>query len=116
MINLIKNAQDAISGKGLVKIESKGTEGGFVQISIEDNGSGIKPEDLHNIFVPFFTTKENGSGIGLSIARSIIRLNDSKHSLESVLGKGTKIWLSFRNAPTIKHGLFIKKQKFDCNC
>ena len=102
MVNLIKNTQGAIFEKGLVKIESTCTEEGFVQISIEDNGSGIKPEDMHNIFIPFFTTKENGSGIGLSIARSIIRLHDGKISLESVYGKGTSLLILFQNSHAIK--------------
>lgn len=91
LMNLIKNAQSAILGKGFVKIESSLSKDGLVQVIIEDNGSGIKSEDMHNIFIPFFTTKENGSGIGLSIARTIMRLHDGKISVESTYSVGTKV-------------------------
>ncbi|MBL4561234.1 MAG: hypothetical protein JKX79_09645 [Labilibaculum sp.] len=97
IVNLLKNAQFAIFEKGFVNIEAKYDDEEFVQISIADNGSGVKSEDMDNIFIPFFTTKENGSGIGLSIARSIMRLHDGKISLESVYGEGTKVTISFRN-------------------
>ncbi len=97
MVNLIKNAKDAISEKGRVNIEARIDGEGFIQISITDNGTGIKPEDIPNVFIPFFTTKENGSGIGLPIARSIVRLHDGKISLESVYGEGTKVSIAFRN-------------------
>ncbi|PCH70039.1 MAG: hypothetical protein COC06_06330 [Bacteroidales bacterium] len=97
IVNLLKNAQFAIFERGFVNIEAKYDDEEFVQISIADNGSGVKSEDMDNIFIPFFTTKENGSGIGLSIARSIMRLHDGKISLESVYGEGTKVTISFRN-------------------
>ncbi|MBN2598248.1 ATP-binding protein [Labilibaculum sp.] len=96
MVNLIKNAQFAIDENGVIKIEAKTNEEGFIQILITDNGSGIKSEDIPNVFIPFFTTKENGSGIGLPIARSVMRLHDGKISLESVYGQGTRVLIEFR--------------------
>ncbi len=96
MINLIKNAQFAIGENGFVDIEAKSDTKGIIQISITDNGSGIKSEDMQSVFIPFFTTKENGSGIGLSIARSIMRLHNGNINLESFYGEGTKVMISFR--------------------
>jgi nitrogen-specific signal transduction histidine kinase len=61
-----------------------------------NNGSGIKSEDMQNVFIPFFTTKENGSGIGLSIARSIMRLHNGNINMESFYGEGTRVLISFR--------------------
>ncbi|BAX81307.1 sensor histidine kinase [Labilibaculum antarcticum] len=96
MVNLIKNAQFAIFEKGIIQIKAESNEDGFVIISIEDNGSGIKSEDMQSVFIPFFTTKENGSGIGLSIARSIMRLHNGNINLESFYGEGTRVLISFR--------------------
>lgn len=97
IVNLIKNAQFSILEKGLVAIEAKCNKEGFVRISIQDNGCGIKSEDIHHVFIPFFTTKDNGSGIGLPIARSIMRLHNGKIGLESVYGEGTVVSIAFRN-------------------
>ncbi len=96
IVNLIKNAQFAINENGVIKLEAKSDGDGFVQISITDNGSGIKLEDIQSVFIPFFTTKENGSGVGLSIARSIMRLHNGNINLESFYGEGTKMLLSFK--------------------
>lgn len=84
LINLLKNAIEAIrdqSDKKITVVTSK-TEG-QVTISISDNGSGIPSEILDNIFVPFYTTKEKGSGIGLSISRQIMRLHNGQISVQS---------------------------------
>lgn len=96
MVNLIKNAQFALFEKGIIRIRAELNEDGFVVISIEDNGSGIKLEDIQSVFIPFFTTKENGSGIGLPIARSIMRLHNGNINLESIYGEGTRVLISFR--------------------
>ncbi|RXQ92235.1 hypothetical protein EO244_11845 [Ancylomarina salipaludis] len=95
LVNLIQNAQHAITDRGIIQVLAcRGNEGNTL-IKIIDNGMGIKAEDIKNIFVPFFTTRENGSGIGLSITRQIMRLHQAKISLESVYGEGCKVELSF---------------------
>jgi len=58
-------------------------------IEVEDNGPGIPPGVLEDIFVPFFTTKEKGSGIGLSLSRQIVRLHGGSLEAYSVPGKKT---------------------------
>jgi nitrogen fixation/metabolism regulation signal transduction histidine kinase len=98
LVNLIQNAQHAqhaIKGKGQIRLCAHLSSEGQTLISISDNGMGIKPEDIKNIFVPFFTTRENGSGIGLSVVRQIIRMHQAKINLESVYGEGCKVDLLF---------------------
>ena len=76
LINLVKNAMDAVmhDGTGVITIDVR-TKANRVTIAVADNGSGIDPEILPRIFVPFFTTKSNGSGIGLSLSRQIMKLH-----------------------------------------
>ena len=72
VLNLLRNAADALQGKeqARVDVELVATPSG-VTIAVRDNGPGIQPERLNDIFVPFFSTKPNGSGIGLPLARQI---------------------------------------------
>jgi len=95
LVNLIQNAQHAIQEKGHIQVKACRIDENKIQISITDNGVGIKTENIKYIFVPFFTTRENGSGIGLSIARQIIRLHQAKISMESVYGEGSRVELLF---------------------
>lgn len=76
LINLVKNALEAFSGIPSPQIRLSGqSQQDHVIIEVEDNGKGIPASVLDDIFVPFFTTKEKGSGIGLSLSRQIIRLH-----------------------------------------
>lgn len=95
LVNLIQNAQHAISDKGIIQIIASRSAEEKTLIRIIDNGMGIKAEDIKNIFVPFFTTRENGSGIGLSVTRQIMCLHQAKISMESVYGEGSQVELIF---------------------
>jgi len=77
IINLVRNSFQAINGKkdGAVQIKALKNSNGSTTINVIDNGPGIPAEMFDEIFVPFFTTRENGSGIGLSLSRQIIRLH-----------------------------------------
>lgn len=77
LLNLIKNALEALreSEKGIIQIEVRTDAAGHVIWKILDNGPGLPMEHIHDIFVPFFTNKIEGSGIGLSLARQILRLH-----------------------------------------
>ena len=68
---------------------------GKLKISISDNGKGIPPEEIEKIFIPFYTTKENGSGIGLSLSRKIMRLHRGSISVFSQPAEKTTFVLSF---------------------
>ena len=97
MINLLKNAIEAFDNSPnphIVVISYRDDEGRDV-IEIADNGSGIPQDKLDQVFIPFFTTREYGSGIGLSLCRQIVRLHKGEILIESVQGSGTKVYLKF---------------------
>lgn len=89
LLNIIKNAIQAMKDQQDCRIIITAGQGpeGSVSLKISDNGPGIPPEILSEIFVPFFTTKEEGSGIGLSIARQIMRAHGGSIKVESVTGR-----------------------------
>jgi two-component system, NtrC family, nitrogen regulation sensor histidine kinase NtrY len=94
MINLMSNAMDAIrqnsfdnSGKITLAIRSSSSH--TIQFVLSDNGCGIDESLVDKIFIPFFTTKEGGNGIGLSLSRQIIRKLNGKISVQSVKNKGS---------------------------
>lgn len=90
LINLIKNARDALkeTPEGTISLRA-GRDQQRVILSVTDNGPGIEPEALEHIFTPFFTTKENGSGIGLSLSRQIIQMHAGQLQVRSQAGKGS---------------------------
>lgn len=96
LINLIKNSIEALSDVQNGKIELIGKySGSVVLIEVVDNGSGIIKEALSRVFVPFFTTKKAGSGIGLSLSRQIMQMHDGSLSVESEPGVETIFRLKF---------------------
>jgi signal transduction histidine kinase len=96
LINLLINAMEALEGveNPVVKLVGRQTEGS-VEIQVVDNGPGIPAEILEHIFVPFYTTKKTGSGVGLSLARQIMRLHKGSIAVQSPPGEGTRVVLSF---------------------
>lgn len=92
-INLIQNATDALSNKqnGEIKVTASKYHDGKTEITIKDNGIGISHEALEKVFVPFFTTKEKGSGIGLSLSRQIIKKHGGSIELKSTQEEGTTV-------------------------
>ncbi len=84
LINLLKNAIEALSETPNPRLELVGThDENAVRIEVTDNGPGIIREALEHIFVPFYTTKRTGSGIGLSLSRQIMQMHDGSLSVES---------------------------------
>jgi two-component system nitrogen regulation sensor histidine kinase NtrY len=97
LINLLKNAIQSFDECNDRKIEIKASinEKARTILSIEDNGVGIDPEALEKIFIPFFTTKKHGSGIGLSLSRQIMREHKGSLTVKSTVGVGTKFLVKF---------------------
>jgi two-component system nitrogen regulation sensor histidine kinase NtrY len=91
LINLIKNALEAVRDQAhrFIEIQSYLTDNQKVSISIRDNGYGIEPEALEKIFIPFYTTKKTGSGIGLSLSRQILQQHNGNLVVSSEVGTGT---------------------------
>jgi signal transduction histidine kinase len=89
--NIIKNAVQAIGSKpdGLINVTLKMIETSFI-ISVKDNGKGIKDEDKGRIFLPNFTTKSGGSGVGLSLTYNIVQAAGGTISFESEENVGTE--------------------------
>jgi nitrogen fixation/metabolism regulation signal transduction histidine kinase len=97
IINIIKNAIHALEGRenAVLEIRAFINEFGRKSIIISDNGVGILPEVLERIFIPFFTTKSNGSGIGLSLSKQILRLHTGTITASSVPNTKTRFTLVF---------------------
>jgi len=96
LINLIKNAIQSLEGKEGPVIEIiSGIENGDKFIKVNDNGTGIPVDLLEQIFVPFFTTKSNGSGIGLSLSRQIMQMHSGNLTVNSIPDKGSSFTLKF---------------------
>jgi len=97
LINLLLNALQAVdSQKGpVIQLAARMDSRSHILIQVSDNGPGISKENLEKIFIPFFSTKEGGSGIGLSLSRQIMRLHNSSISVQSKPGVETTFTLRF---------------------
>jgi nitrogen fixation/metabolism regulation signal transduction histidine kinase len=97
LINLVKNALEANENNKNGKIKIVANEGinNHHEICVIDNGPGISEENIDEIFVPFFTTRQNGSGIGLSLSKQIMRVHGGNLKVKSVPDKETVFCLSF---------------------
>ncbi len=91
-INIIKNSVEAVdtNKKSYIKISSK-LLSNKIKIIFEDNGVGISDENLQKISEPFFTTKKNGTGLGVSLAKEVINCHNGTITYKSKLGEGTKV-------------------------
>ena len=96
LINLLSNALTAISGTDQPRLELKAYKtDSRVMIQVRDNGSGIPKEKLPDIFMPFYSTKEKASGIGLSFVRQVLRLHNASIQVQSEPGKGSTFSIRF---------------------
>ena len=97
LLNLLKNALEALDSKtdGMIKIFVRVADNNRPEIRVADNGPGIPDEIMEQVFVPFFTTRENGSGIGLSLSRQIMRLHGGSLQVRSVPERETVFSMIF---------------------
>jgi two-component system cell cycle sensor histidine kinase/response regulator CckA len=98
LMNLCLNARDAMPKGGCLEVRTSAVndaESRWILLSVKDNGEGIPPEMLGQIFEAFYTTKERGSGLGLAMVRQIIESNGGRVEVSSRLGEGARfdVWL-----------------------
>ncbi len=114
VLNLLINASHALEGRedGVIKISAKRRSNGFLILSVEDNGPGIKPTDIEAIFKPFYTTKEKGkgTGLGLAICRDIVK----KHGGTIKVKKSSLGGACFEVALPVAKAEEVKKRKQAC--
>jgi len=87
-MNILNNARDAMGPGGSVEI-STSLEGDHLRIDFKDSGKGMPQDVLEKVFVPFFTTKEKGTGLGLAVCYSIVKAHNGQFKMDSAPGKGT---------------------------
>jgi two-component system, NtrC family, nitrogen regulation sensor histidine kinase NtrY len=96
LINVVKNSLEAfVKSKygNKISINAFRNSEGRITFTVQDNGPGMDSETVEKVFVPFFTTKESGSGIGLSLSRQIMRIHNGNITCDSIPGRGTTISL-----------------------
>jgi len=97
IINLIRNSVHALENRQDKRIDIKSYRQDNTNIiEVRDNGKGIPEKELKDIFIPFFSTKKDGSGIGLSLSKQIMSLHDGRIRVSSKVGEGTSFYLMFR--------------------
>jgi two-component system, NtrC family, nitrogen regulation sensor histidine kinase NtrY len=97
LINLMRNAIDAVRDEPVARIALSAHQepGAHVVISVDDTGPGIAPELREKVFVPFFTTKRQGSGVGLTLVRQIATAHGATINISVAPGGGARVRLRF---------------------
>jgi PAS domain S-box-containing protein len=109
LINLTLNARDAMDDSGIITISAEnaqlvgtgriaGLSGDFVAITVADTGQGMPPDIVERVFDPFFTTKQQGNGLGLSQVHGLAHQSGGTVTIDSELGKGTRVTMYFPRA------------------
>ena len=101
LTNLVQNAIQAMPDGGALTLASRALPDGGVELRVSDQGVGIAPEDVERIFRLYYTTRSEGSGIGLSLVYRIVQLHDGRIDVDSSLGKGTTMILTLPAAPPL---------------
>ena len=100
-LNLILNAVEAMPEGGVLRLEaSPDPERRGIEFRVSDTGEGIPPDRLEAIFDPLYTTREHGSGLGLAVARDLVRAHDGAIAVESAAGRGTTFAVFFPTEPS----------------
>ena len=101
-INLLNNAYDALpEADGEIEVSS-GDCGDFIKVVLRDNGSGMGPEELKNVFTPFFTTKAKGTGLGLSVCSQLVNMHGGRIRIASAPAKGTSVTVTLPKSQRMK--------------
>ena len=101
VLNLVDNAVEAVSGAGEVTVETRRLgDGGRVQISVNDTGPGVRVEDREKLFLPYFSTKSTGMGLGLPIVHEIVAEHGGTIRVEDAAPRGTSFIIELPVART----------------
>jgi nitrogen fixation/metabolism regulation signal transduction histidine kinase len=97
LVNVIRNAMEAIGSNGTISLRTDdlAPSHGVPALIIEDSGPGFSADTARQLFTPFFTTKENGQGIGLTVVREILEAHGFDYSFESTAGEPTRFSIFF---------------------
>jgi len=115
--NLILNAIDAMDGRAekILGIKAKTENPSSLSIFVEDTGHGIPEESMDKIFTPYFTDKQQGTGLGLPVAKGIVENHRGRMQVRSEVGKGTTFEIRLdRHAKASEAGFKLKKQSERC--
>ena len=93
--NLISNALDAMPGGGTLTVTSRLTDGGMVAVEFADSGTGIDEEVRDRLFLPYVTSKQGGTGLGLVVVKEVISAHDGTIRIKSRAGEGTTVTVEF---------------------
>ena len=105
VLNIVRNAAQLLQGKGEITLRTRIVRQvtlarkryrHAISVQVIDNGPGLDAAHLDNIFLPFFTTKRSGSGVGLSVSRQIMALNKGMLTVKTAPGAGSEFTLRFR--------------------
>jgi two-component system NtrC family sensor kinase len=91
LLNVVINACDAMPQGGTLRVTSKAPDAEHILITVQDTGPGISPEHLKKVFDPFFTTREKGNGLGLSVVYGIVERHSGTLHIDSQVGQGTTV-------------------------
>lgn len=94
--NILTNAREALFGQGEIRIKLERMPDMGLRVTLADNGPGIPPDKINQIFQPYFTTKEKGNGLGLAIVKQNMNLYGGNIRVESELGQGSRFILTFQ--------------------
>lgn len=97
LMNVLVNAVQSIEDRGEIRITAEADEN-TVHVSVRDTGCGMKEEDLEQVFSPFFTTKEKGTGLGMAVSQKIVEGHGGLVSAQSTPGEGTRVTIQLPRA------------------
>ncbi|HEX9756853.1 MAG TPA: ATP-binding protein [Nitrospiria bacterium] len=112
--NLANNGIDAMENGGVLRVAAYLIPHSTVEITIQDSGKGIPPEDLEKIFLPFFTTKEKGTGMGLALVHKIILSHNGRIEAKSEEGKGSTFHIYIPTWGTLSETCGDRKKGEEC--
>ena len=95
LLNLMKNSLEAMNDAGVLQIELEHFNEDYVNLTLTDNGKGIEQEHLKQVFMPYFTTRQDGTGLGLPFVLKTVQEHNGKITVSSEVNKGTRFIITF---------------------